>query len=381
MRRFVNSIESIWRHRFVYPVLRFIIRNPQIDKPIDILSVKKLLILRYDRIGDMIITTPIFRNLKQMNPNLKIGVFANKINAEIIRNNPYVDVIYIKHTNWLLLIREILKVKSENYDVVINFIFNRTTTCGILANIVCPSGIKVGEGFEKHKFYYNRLLKLPRSSGHMVETLSLFIRETFGMSIDSDMLSFEIFVDDHTKSKIQNYLQQNALRSRYNMNQALPPYIVFNLSATDGERRISAEQAFEIGKHLASHKEHRTILLLAPNDQNMIQVTKRLVKTTECLIFPEQGTASLLEIAALLGHAIAVITPDTSIIHFASAAKTPVVGFYTQLQRTHEWLPHLVKNSLVFSAENEPTSAIPIPKMINAIDDFMKELEIESIRK
>ena len=52
---FVKSIESFWRHRFVYPVLRFIIRNPQIDKPIDILSVKKLLIFRYDRIGDMII--------------------------------------------------------------------------------------------------------------------------------------------------------------------------------------------------------------------------------------------------------------------------------------------------------------------------------------
>ena len=111
MFRFVKSVESIWRHRLVYPVLRFIIRNGQIDEPIDILSVKKLLILRYDRIGDMIITTPIFRNLKQMNPKLKIGVFANKINAEIIRNNPYVDVIYIKHTNWLLLIREIMKDK------------------------------------------------------------------------------------------------------------------------------------------------------------------------------------------------------------------------------------------------------------------------------
>ena len=374
MFRFVKSVESIWRHRLVYPVLRFIIRNAQIDEPIDILSVKKLLILRYDRIGDMIITTPIFRNLKQMNPKLKIGVFANKINAEIIRNNPYVDVIYIKHTNWLLLIREIIKIKSENYDVLMNFIFNRTTTCGILANIVCPSGVKVGEGFEKHKFYYNRLLKLPRSSGHMVETLSLFIKETFGKSIDSDMLSFEIFADDHTKSKVLYYLQQNSLRSLCNMNQTLASYIVFNLSATDSERRISAKQAFEIGKHLALHKEYRTVLLFAPNDKNMFQIAKRLIKTTECLDFPEQGTASLLEIAELLGHAIAVITPDTSIIHFASATKTPVVGFYTQLQRTHEWLPHQVKNSLVFSKEGEPTSAIPIPKMLSAIDEFIMEL-------
>ena len=278
------------------------------------------------------------------------------------------------------LIREILRVKSEHYDVVINFIFNRTTTCGILANIICPSGIKIGEGFEKHKFYYNRLLKLPRSSNHMVETLSLFIEETFGNKIDPSKLSFDIFIDEKTKIKTLKYLQKNNLKSRNHLDKKLYPFVVFNLSATDNERRISAEQAFEIGKHLAAHKEFRTVLIHAPNDNIMSEIKSRLTNITDCLPFPEKGTASLLEIAALLEHATAVITPDTSIIHFASATKTPVVGFYTQLQRTHEWLPYQVKNRIVFS-ENEPTSAIPIPKMINAIDDFIQELNIKNYIK
>jgi ADP-heptose:LPS heptosyltransferase len=101
------------------------------------------------------------------------------------------------------------------------------------------------------------------------------------------------------------------------------------------------------------------------------------MKNSHCLSFPEQGDASLLELAAIIEGALAVITPDTSIIHFASATKTPVVGFYTQMQDVHEWLPHQVKNRVVISSKNEPTSAIPIPKMINAIDDFIKELDIE----
>ncbi len=381
MFKFVKTLESVWRHKFVYPLLRIFIHNPQIDVPIDILSIKKLLILRYDRIGDMIITTPIFRNLKQINPKLKIGVFANKINAEIIHNNPYIDAIYITHTNWLLLIREIWKVKSEGYDVVINFIFNRTTTCSILANIICPSGIKIGEGFEKHKFYYNRLLKLPRSSGHMIETLILFVKEAFGEKIDPDKSSFDIFVDDNTKNKVLKYLQQNGLQSRYHLNYALTSYIVFNLSATDRDRRISAEQAYSIGSYLGSKASFRTLLLFAPNDSLMLSVKQELVKNTKCLSFPEQGNASLLEIAALIEGAIAVITPDTSIIHFASATKTPVIGFYTQLQRTHEWLPYQVKSRIVFSSENEPTSTIPIPKMIHAIDNFINELDIDLLNK
>jgi ADP-heptose:LPS heptosyltransferase len=109
----------------------------------------------------------------------------------------------------------------------------------------------------------------------------------------------------------------------------------------------------------------------------MLSVKQNLVQRTKCVSFPGQRDASLLEIAALIEGALAVITPDTSIIHFASAAKTPVLGFYTQMQDVHEWLPHQVKNRLVLSSKNEPTSAIPISNMIHAIDDFLLELDIE----
>jgi ADP-heptose:LPS heptosyltransferase len=109
----------------------------------------------------------------------------------------------------------------------------------------------------------------------------------------------------------------------------------------------------------------------------MVSVKQNLVQRTTCVSFPGQRDASLLEIAALIEGAFAVITPDTSIIHFASAAKTPVLGFYTQMQDVHEWLPHQVKNRLVLSSQNEPTSAIPISNMIQAIDDFLLELDLE----
>ena len=89
----------------------------------------------------------------------------------------------------------------------------------------------------------------------------------------------------------------------------------------------------------------------------------------------------MLEVASLIEGAIAVVTPDTSIIHFASATTTPVVGFYTKMQDVHEWLPHRVNNRIIISAENEPTSSIPIPDMIGVIDDFIKELNIEPLNK
>ena len=376
-----EKLEYWWRHQIVYPLLRLIFHNPRKDSPIDIRTVKSLLFLRYDRIGDMIVTTPIFRSLKQLNPALKIGVVASETNAEIICNNPYVDSVYVLHSHWLKLISEIRKARKDNYEVVINLIFNRTTSGGILANIISPTGIKIGQGDEKYGSYFNRLLKISRDKNHMIETLVFVIQEVFHIALIPEQLNYEIIVDEKTKNTVAAFLGKHNLASRH---QAVPGksfYIVFNLSANDSVRKISSAQAYAIGEHLGSQSLFRTVLLHAPNDPSMLLVKQDLVNNAKCISFPDQGSASLLEIASLVEGALAVISPDTSIIHFASAAKTPVIGFYTQMQDVHEWLPHQVKNRLVLSSPHEPTSAIAIPTMINAIDDLLRELDIEPVSK
>jgi ADP-heptose:LPS heptosyltransferase len=325
----------------------------------------------------MIVTTPVFRELKQLNSALKIGVFASETNAEIIRYNPYVDAIYVLHTNWIKLIAEILKARKYKYAVVVNLIFNRTTSGGILANIIAPSGIKIGQGDEKYRFYFNRLLTISRKNSHMVEILVFIIKEVFDMKLVPDLLHYDIFIDEKTRNNITAFVTKHNLQSRQYSSAGKSYFVVFNLSANDSVRRISAEQAYSLGEHLGSITSFRTLLLHAPKDQIMLTVKQNLVQRTKCVSFPNQRDASLLEIAALIEGARAVITPDTSIIHFASAAKTPVLGFYTQMQDVHEWLPHQVKNHLVLSSQDEPTSAIPILDMIHAVDEFLLELGIE----
>ena len=377
----IERLEYWWRHKIVYPFLRLIFQNPVKGDIIDIQSVKSVLFLRYDRIGDMIVTTPIFRSLKEINPRLTIGVFASEANAEIIRYNPCVDSVYVLHANWIKLYAEMIKARRSKYEVVVNFIFNRTTSGGLLANLVSPSGIKIGQGDEKYRFYFNRLLKISRnSSHHMIEILVFIIKEIFNIKLIPEQLNYEISIDEKTKSNVAGYLSKNNLITRYQSESEKSFYVVFNLSANDSVRRISVEQSYSIGTHLGSKTLFRTVLLHAPKDSLMLLVKQELARNSTCLSFPDHGNASLLELAALIEGAVAVITPDTSIIHFASATKTPVIGFYTRKQDMHEWLPHHVKHRLVISSENEPTSAIPIPKMINAIDDFIQSLDIESLR-
>ena len=372
-------MEYWWRHHIVYPVLRGIFRNAEKNVPIDIQSIKSILILRYDRIGDMIVTTPVFKGLKDAHPHLRIGVFASKANAEIIQNNHNVDTIHILSASWWQMWKEIKRARKEQYDVVLNLVFNRTTSGGVLANLVAPDGIKIGQGDTKYRFYFNILLRLTRQSDHMVETLASIIKMVFNVHLNPDQLTYDIIIDRKTREVIQAYWTKHNLQPRLLSGNKGIPYIVFNLSANDSVRRISAEQAFLTGEYLSSNTSYQTLLLHAPNDLIMLKAKQRLIEKTRCLPFPEQGTASLLEIAAIIKGAAAVITPDTSIIHFASAAQTPIIGFYTSMQDVHEWLPYKVKYRIVLSENKKPTSEIPIRDMMKALQEFILTLQLNNI--
>jgi len=375
----IMRLEYWWRHHVVYPVLRNIFRNAERSIPIDIQSIKSILILRYDRIGDMIVTTPIFKGLKDAHPHLRIGVFASKANAEIIQNNHNVDTVYILSASWWQTWKEIKRAQKEQYDVVLNLVFNRTTSGGVLANLIAPDGIKVGQGDMKYKFYFNILLKLTRQSNHMVETLASIIKMMFNVHINPDQLTYDIVIDSKTRKTVQAYWTKHNLQPRLISENKGIPYIVFNLSANDSVRRISTEQALLIGEFLSLDTSFQTLLLHAPKDLIMLKTKQRLIEKTRCLPFPEQGTASLLEIAAIIKGAAAVITPDTSIIHFASAAQTPIIGFYTSMQDVHEWLPFHVKHKIVLSDKNQATSSIPFQDMLKALQEFISTLHLKNI--
>jgi ADP-heptose:LPS heptosyltransferase len=352
-------------------MLRVLLSNPPIELPIDIKRVKRILVFRYDRIGDMIVTTPIFRLLKQENPYLQIGVLASEANAELIRNNPNVDEIYVLYRNFSKRLKELLRIRAQRYDMTLHFVFNRTTRGALLAKFIAPYSIKIGQGDAKYGFYYNALLAPPRFREHMVHTLVFMVEKVFDIKNSLNDLDFEISLDSAPLQKITDYSEHHHLALRGKKTSTNVPYVVFNLSAADAARRISVTQAIALIQHLTGDSRFKLVLSASPTDNEMQALCKRLTATGKCFLFPEQGSASLLELAALIQYAAAVVTPDTSIIHFASAMKTPVLGFFTPRQGMNEWLPYKVPHKLVTAGEEKDVSTIPISQMKDAIDEFL----------
>jgi ADP-heptose:LPS heptosyltransferase len=356
-------LEKIARHAIVYPVLRRVFHNPHHAGPLDLRKVRRLLILRYDRIGDIIVTTPVFRLLKEMNPNLFLGVVASRSNAELIRTNPLVDRIHVLPRHWSEFPAFLKGAKDQGYDVVLNFIFNRTTSGGVLANLIAPKGIKVGQGAEKYDFYFNKRLSLDRTSAHMKDVLMSYVEEVFALPPGPRKTRFEIFPDAPSRASVTKALRARGLKPG--------SFVTLNISATEGPRRLSAAQAEFIAGVLTEHLKEHCVIISSPEDAAMRKEVARAggKRATE---FPPEGNTDMLTIAALVQASKAVITPDTSIIHLASAMSTPVIGFYTPLQRAHEWRPAGVRHAIVLADVGAPVSSIPPSRLKSEITAFLR---------
>jgi len=370
--KILKPLELALRNIIVYPLLRTLLGNKPHTGIINLKQAKKLLIFRQDRIGDMIISTPIFSKLKREYPDVHLAVLASPTNASVVENDPNIDQLVVEETSWLRKIKQILWLRRQKYDILLNFIFNKTTTIGVLARIICPKGIKVSQGPEKYKFYFNHFLTLERGKKHTGELYIELVEKVFGLHFERNEYIYELYIPERISIGVDIFSESMKTLIRQN-GATYNGYILLNISATDPEKSFSARQSEEIAFYLVQSRKLPTIIISAPWDNNIKKRIIEKIHSPYCISFPENGNAELLAIAEIISRAAFVVTPDTSIIHFASAMNTPVIGVYTPLQYTEEWYPYEIDYIMLMAENGKPVSDIPVRLILGEIDNYLNK--------
>ena len=88
MKQVVKAAYLSGRKIFLYLFSVFVSRNRSVkDDP----HISKLLFVRIDRIGDMVLSTPAIKALKSTYPQVEVTVLASPSNKDILKHNPHVD--------------------------------------------------------------------------------------------------------------------------------------------------------------------------------------------------------------------------------------------------------------------------------------------------
>ena len=101
----------------------------------------KLLILMHQNIGDMIVCSPILREIKIAYPNSNLQVLASNNNKDIAQANPYIDKVHVYQNRWQKLLPLLFKLRAYKFDCAIELEAKIVTRVILMLKVIKPNCI------------------------------------------------------------------------------------------------------------------------------------------------------------------------------------------------------------------------------------------------
>ena len=338
--------------------------------PFDLIKSKRVLILKYDRIGDMVVTTPIFRELKNAYPQISISVLASKENKDVIRYNPYIDKIYTNYKNSILKdLPTLLKLRRKSFDVCIELEHSVIPHAIFRLKIVNPKKIisihKDGrygvKGSELQLYdYFTKKDKKNHFGKIWLDTLIFF-----GIKPSSN--KYDFFLSNTERDRAKSFVSSMGDKIK----------IGINIEGSFPEKSIQKKELEEICRGLYSHFRDIVIVILA--SPNKILNKKKIVSELGLdFVIPSYTTETIIDVAALVEQLDLIITPDTSIVHIASSFDKPVVSIHENNKDSFRlWSPSSTLSKTIFAKSSYGLFDYSVNDIVKSAADILKNRELD----
>ncbi len=323
----------------------------------------RVLFLRYERIGDMIMSTGVIRVIAQSQPTIKVDVLANPTALPVLENNPHVNRSLALNRGSIRSYRRTMKqVRAEHYDVVVDGRLNNPPifTSTPLIMLASRARYRVGVGGGNNDLIYNlRAARYDRSTHYVEGSKELGI--PFGVDPGSVDWQPEIFLSAvESEAADEQWRGAASLAAPGNAKRLL-----VNLSASEPKRRWPDGKFKAVLKSVrASNPAMPVAVIGLPKEWESVS---SVANSVGALAVP---TPRLRDALALLGRADIVFTPDTSISHAASAFRKPSLVL---LKREHRpYAPYNTPGRVLLWSENE-IAELPYERVLSELNSVLAQ--------
>lgn len=285
---------------------------------------KKILIVRTDRIGDVLLTTPVIKALRDNLPKSYIAIMVNPSTIELVRDNPYLDevIVYDKenlHKGFWKNFKFILDLRKKKFDLA--FILhtkNRT-------NIICfLAGIKERIGYYNKKFGFLLTKKLkdtrPEGRKHEVDYCLDAVR---AMGIEPKEKRLFIPIDSDSENWVENIFKENKI-SKEDKLVAIHP------GASCVSKRWFSFRFAEVADILIDKYNAKILVIGGEKD---IKFSREMISQMKNKVLDLSGKTSLRKLASLFSRCLLLISNDSGPCHIATAVGCPVIAIFGRNQK------------------------------------------------
>lgn len=307
-------------------------------------SARRILAVRLDNLGDVLMTTPALRALRSSAlPGRRITLLGSPAGAEVAAFVPEIDLALVAGMPWMpatpatpeTVALTVDMLKQGNFDAAV--IFTVYSQNPLPAALLCwQAGIPLILAHSRENPYGLLSHWVPEPEPH--ETIRHEVRRqldlvgSIGATTEDEHLSFRLQPDDHERALAQ-------LR-----DAGIDPgrrWIVLHPGASAASRRYSPEQFAAVAGQLAEWPDCQLVFTGDAAENDLVeQIRGGLDRPVASLA----GRLDLGALAAVIGGAAVLVANNTGPVHIAAALGTPVVDIYALTNPQHApWqVPHRV---------------------------------------
>ena len=279
----------------------------------------KLLVIRFSSIGDIVLTTPVLRCIKQQRPDIELHIATKSAFRAVVAHNPYIDKIHYLEDDLNVLINEL---KKEKFDYIAD-----------LHNNLRTARVKRALDTEAHAFPKLNVRKwlLVNFKLHIMPDKSIVDRyfETVKpLGIRNDGQGLDYFVPEQAQTTYSDIPMSHSAG-----------FVGCVIGGSYNTKKFPVAK----WKAFCEQVPYPVILLGGPDDREEGQL---IAAQDPVKIYNACGKFNLNESADLVKRARVVVSNDTGLMHVAAAFKKPVISLWGNTSPDMGMFPYYGFNNL-----------------------------------
>jgi len=313
-------------------------------KILSIKNISRIVIVRPDRLGDVILSLPVATAFRKYNPQSEVFLLTREYTRELGEYHPDISGVMTIDTNrgvpkpQSLIISEL---KEKRFDAAL-LLYPRFSLALMLYKAGIP--VRVGIGYRWYSWLFNRRIYEHRKYNvyHEAEYNIHFLR---ALGIDDPEVEFRFTIPQEADEQAKIVLQEAGV-------QKGKPFIIMHPGNGGSAPDWPASSFSRLIEKVNEDQKYQVLITWGKGEETLVESIRK-----ECRNPPPalKNTVDLITLSALIARSILVVAPSTGPLHMSVLVKTPVVGMYPLIHSCspRRWGPYGQLDS-VLQPDNPP---------------------------
>lgn len=342
-------------------------------------NVRRLLVVRLDNIGDLVMLSPSLRALRRALPQAQITLLASPAGSQVSPLLPWIDDVLVQRAMWQELSSQtppdiaresafLNTLRGRNFDAVIIFTsFSQSPHPPAYACYLAGIPIRCGQSKEFGGAVLTQWVKPLPDEVHQVDR-NLFLLTSLGIPVGDRRLS--LTPPPREQNTAERLLAESGVGAE-------TPFILLAPGASCAARRYPPERYAQVARLLAAESGMPLVVVGSARERELM---KPIIEQNQTGVVSLVGRTSVPELAAVIAHARLVIANDSGPMHIADAFNRPMVILFSGTEYESQWRPRHAPTTLL----RRPTFCSPCyrfqcPYDLECLDIPPQEVVAESL--